>query len=55
LRREGTFDEGKIVHQDQARRQAAGRAFYNTSKFRLRDRKTRSGRSETRGGFYLAN
>ena len=31
------LDKAKIVHQDQALRQAAGQAFYNTSPFTLRD------------------
>ena len=32
-----SLDKAGIVHQDQALRQAAGQAFYNTSKFTLRD------------------
>jgi type I restriction enzyme M protein len=35
-----SLDQAKIVHQDQALRQAAGQAFYNTSKF-MRDLKAR--------------
>ncbi len=31
-----SLDKGKIIHQDQALRQAAGQAFYNTSKFTSR-------------------
>jgi type I restriction-modification system DNA methylase subunit len=34
-----SLDKAKIAHQDQAIRQAAGQAFYNTSKFTLRDLK----------------
>ena len=37
-----SLDEAEIVHQDQALRQAAGQAFYNTSKFTLRDLKARA-------------
>ena len=32
-----SLDKAKIIHQDQALRRAAGQAFYNTSKFTLRD------------------
>lgn len=34
------LDQAGITHQDPALRQAAGQAFYNTSKFTLRDLKT---------------
>ena len=37
-----SLNKAKIVHQDQALRQAADQAFYNTSKFTLRDLKARS-------------
>ena len=37
------LDEAGIVDQDQALRQAAGQAFYNTSKFTLRDLRARAG------------
>ena len=30
-----SLDKARIVHQDQALRQAAGQAFYNTSEFTL--------------------
>src|SRR5688572_14407400 len=46
-----SLDKAKIVHQDQALRQAAGQAFYNTSKFTLRDlkaRKSQIGRASCR-------
>jgi len=36
------LDEKRIVHQDQALRQASTQAFYNTSKFTLRDLKARA-------------
>jgi type I restriction enzyme M protein len=37
-----SLDRSGIVHQDEALRQAAGQAFYNTSKFTLRDLKARA-------------
>jgi type I restriction enzyme M protein len=37
-----SLDKAGIVHQDQALRQEAGQAFYNTSKFTLRDLRTSS-------------
>ena len=36
------LDTATIIHQDQALRQAAGQAFYNTSPFTLRDLTARS-------------
>jgi type I restriction enzyme M protein len=46
-----SLDEAKIVHQDQALRQAAGQAFYNTSKFTLRDLKARASQQQLRADF----
>ncbi|MGE3151564.1 MAG: N-6 DNA methylase [Nitrospiraceae bacterium] len=46
-----SLDKAKIVHQDQALRQAAGHAFYNTSKFTLRDLKTRSSQQQLKADF----
>ncbi len=46
-----SLDEAKIVHQDQALRQAAGQAFYNTSKFTLRDLKARTSQQQLRADF----
>jgi type I restriction enzyme M protein len=40
-----------IVHQDQALRQAAGQAFYNTSKFTLRDLKARASQPHLKADF----
>ncbi len=37
LEMKATLDKADIVNQDQALRQAAGQAFYNTSKFTMRD------------------
>ena len=41
-----SLDKAKIIHQDQALRQAAGQSFYNTSKFTLRDLKARSSQQQ---------
>lgn len=45
------LDESKVIHQDQALRQAAGQAFYNTSKFLLRDLKNRANQAQLRADF----
>jgi len=46
-----SLDEARIVHQDQALRQAAGQAFYNTSPFTLRDLKARASQQQLRADF----
>jgi type I restriction enzyme M protein len=46
-----TLDESGITNQDQALRQAAGQAFYNTSKFTLRDLRARSSQQQLRADF----
>src|SRR5438034_3409615 len=46
-----SLDKAKIIHQDQALRQAAGQAFYNTSKFTLRDLKTRTSQQQLKADF----
>src|SRR4051795_3985759 len=46
-----SLDKAKIVHQDQALRQAAGQAFYNTSKFTLRDLRARSSQQQLKADF----
>ena len=46
-----TLDKAGIVEQDLALRGAAGQAFYNTSKFTLRDLKTRTGQQQLRTDF----
>src|SRR5258707_11357044 len=43
-----SLDRSKITNQDQALRQAAGQAFYNTSKFTLRDLKAAPANSSSR-------
>ena len=45
------LDKKGIIHQDQALRQAAGQAFYNTSKFTLRDLKARASQQQLRADF----
>ena len=45
------LDEAGIVHQDQALRQEAGQAFYNTSKFTLRDLKARASQQQLKADF----
>jgi type I restriction enzyme M protein len=46
-----SLDKAKIIHQDQALRQAAGQAFYNTSKFTLRDLKARASQQQLKADF----
>ena len=46
-----SLDRAKIVHQDQALRQAAGHAFHNTSKFTMRDLKARASQQQLRADF----
>ena len=46
-----SLDKAKVVHQDQALRQAAGQAFYNTSKFTLRDLRNRASQQQLRADF----
>jgi type I restriction enzyme M protein len=46
-----SLDKAKIVHQDQALRQAAGQAFYNTFKFTLRDLKARASQQQLKADF----
>jgi type I restriction enzyme M protein len=46
-----SLDKEKIVHQDQALRQEAGQAFYNTSKFTLRDLKSRASQQQLKADF----
>jgi len=46
-----SLDTAGIVHQDQALRQASGQAFYNTSKFTLRDLKSRASQQQLKADF----
>jgi len=45
------LDKAEIVHQDQALRQAAGQAFYNTSRFTMRDLRARTSQQQLRADF----
>jgi type I restriction enzyme M protein len=45
------LDKEKITNQDQPLRQAAGQAFYNTSKFTLRDLKARASQQQLKADF----
>src|SRR3990172_3402858 len=46
-----SLNKADIVHQDQALRQAAGQAFYNTSKFTLRDLRARTSQQQLKADF----
>src|SRR5512135_1735005 len=46
-----SLDQAGIANQDAALRQAAGQAFYNTSKFTLRDLRARASQQQLRADF----
>jgi type I restriction enzyme M protein len=46
-----SLDKARIVHPDPALRQAASQAFYNTSKFTLRDLRARASQQQLRADF----
>jgi type I restriction enzyme M protein len=46
-----TLDRAGIVNQDQALRQASGQAFYNTSRFTLRDLRARANQQQLKADF----
>jgi type I restriction enzyme M protein len=46
-----SLDKARINNQDQALRQAAGQAFYNTSKFALRDLRARASQQQLKADF----
>lgn len=46
-----SLDEAGVVHQDPALRQSAGQAFYNTSKFTLRDLRARASQQQLKADF----
>src|SRR5438034_1398740 len=46
-----SLDKAGITHQDQALRQAAAQAFYNTSKFTLRDLRARTSQQQLKADF----
>lgn len=51
LNMKAALDLAQVVHQDQALRQAAGQAFYNTSRFTLRDLRARASQQQLRADF----
>src|SRR5690348_10623400 len=51
LAMKGQLDKAKITNQDAALRQATGQAFYNTSKFTLRDLRNRANQQQLRADF----
>ena len=51
LAMQAALDQAGIVHQDQALRQAAGQAFYNTSKLTLRDLRSRASQPQLKADF----
>jgi len=46
-----SLDKAGVVEQEQALRQAAGQAFYNTSKFTMRDLKARASQQQLKADF----
>src|SRR5688572_32447873 len=46
-----SLDKAGVVHQNQALRQAAGQAFYNTSQFTLRDLRARASQQQLKADF----
>src|SRR5687768_6604975 len=51
LEAKATLDSAGVANQDAALRQAAGQAFYNTSKFTLRDLLSRGSQQRLRADF----
>src|SRR3990167_7603250 len=51
LEMKASLNKAKITNQDQALRQAARQAFYNTSKFTLRDLRSRTSQQQLRADF----
>ncbi len=51
LERKAMFDAAGITNQDQGLRQAAGQAFFNTSRFTLRDLRARSSQQKLKADF----
>ena len=51
LEMKAVLDQAAVVEQDPALRQAAGQAFYNTSKFTLRDLRARASRQQLTADF----
>ena len=51
LEAKARLDEAGIVHQDAALRNAAGQSFYNTSRFTMRDLRSRTSQQQLRADF----
>ncbi len=51
LEMKASLDDAGIIQQDAALRKAAGQAFYNTSKFTLRDLRARASRQQLKADF----
>ncbi len=51
LHMKASLDEAGVVEQDPALRAAAGQAFYNTSRFTMRDLKARANRQQLKADF----
>ena len=51
LQMKGQLDEAGVTNQDAALRRASGEAFYNTSRFRLRDLASRAKQQQLRADF----
>jgi len=51
LRLKDALDAAGVIHQDPALRQEAGQAFYNTSKFTMRDLRARASQSQLKADF----
>jgi type I restriction enzyme M protein len=51
LEMKAALDKAEITNQDASLRQAAGQAFYNTSKFTLRDLRSRASQQQLKADF----
>src|SRR2546423_2621555 len=51
LKMKESLDKAKVVHQDQALRNAAKQAFYNTSQFTMRDLRNCTSQSQLKANF----
>jgi type I restriction enzyme M protein len=51
LEMKAALDEAGVIHQDQTLRDAAKQAFYNTSKFTLRDLRSRASQQQLKADF----
>lgn len=51
LEQKAMLDKAGIIHQDSALRQASGHAFYNTSKFNMRDLRARASQQQLKADF----